>query len=93
MALGGEDGSVEVFLTGSLRLVVVIKSFTKLVQSLAWHPPGAHYGQDKETSEKDFWLAAASNECDIHVFDLSKVCREEAGEIKKCEIATSHLFS
>lgn len=84
LALGSEDGSVELFDVHSvpnLRLLVTLKASGKLIQSLAWHPLacGDEEGaRDDATVCKD-WLAVASNEPDVHVFDLSEICSGKQG--------------
>ena len=39
VVLGSDDGSVELFGTNDMKIVCTLKSFQKLIQSLAWHPP------------------------------------------------------
>ena len=38
VVLGSDDGSVELFGTNDMKIVCTLKSFQKLIQSLAWHP-------------------------------------------------------
>ena len=71
LALGSDDGSIEIFATPKLQILCVLKSFHKLIQSLAWHP--LHIGALTAPSAYQLWLATSSNEHDIHVWDLSKI--------------------
>merc|ERR1719318_2246440 len=68
--LGCEDGTIEIYKIPSLILVATIKSQSKLIQSLSMHP---HHMEDGETSMYSNFLASASNEFPIHVFDLSSI--------------------
>ena len=70
LALGSDDGSIEIFATPQLQILCILKSFNKLIQSLAWHP--SHIGSSAVQSSFYNFLASASNEHDIHVWDLSK---------------------
>ena len=58
MALGSDDGTVEIFT--NWKIDCTLKSFQKLIQSLAWHPTDPHS------------LAAASNEFEIHLWTLDE---------------------
>ena len=69
MVLGSDDGMIEVLNVPRLEIVCVLKSFQKLVQSLAWHPK--FIGSSSEPSAYKNWIATASNEVDIHVWDLT----------------------
>ena len=70
VGLGCDDGTVEIFTWPNLKIVCTLKSFQKLIQSLAWHPMDPHY------------LAVASNEFDIHLWklDQDKIGSNAAGE-------------
>ena len=70
LVLGSDDGSIEIFKTPNLQILCVLKSFNKLIQSLAWHP--LHIGVSSIASSYHLWLATASNEHDIHVWNLSE---------------------
>ena len=74
LALGSDDGSIEIFATPKLQILCILKSFNKLIQSLAWHP--SHIGSSVTPSSSQNLLASASNEHDIHVWDLSKYLPE-----------------
>ena len=70
VGLGCDDGTVEIFAWPNLKIVCTLKSFQKLIQSLAWHPMDPHY------------LAVASNEFEIHLWKLDedKIGKNEKGE-------------
>ena len=67
LILGSDDGSVEVFNTADMKIICTFKSFQKLIQSLAWHPMTTVQG---ENSELQNYVATASNEYDIHIWNL-----------------------
>ncbi len=81
VALGSGDGSVEVVDTATLRILIRLKTSSKLVQSLVWHPPGSQYegedaGDGEKTCCKDYWLAIAFSQVDIHVVNVEEYCQE-----------------
>ena len=76
LVLGSDDGSVEIYTTPKLQMICILKSFNKLIQSLAWHP--TYVGDSSVQSTYHMFLATSSNEHDIHVWDLSEsVCKLE----------------
>ena len=74
LILGSDDGSIEIFSTPKLKILCVLKSFNKLIQSLAWHP--TYIGSSVIPSSLQNFLATSSNEHDVHVWDLSKYLKE-----------------
>ncbi len=56
IALGGEDGAVEIFDTATLRLAAVLKSFSKLIQSIAWHPLAEQYKGITKNKTSMAWI-------------------------------------
>ena len=76
LMVGYDSGAIEVYLHPSLSLVANIKSQSKLIQSLAIHP---QYLSDGSQSDFRQYLASASNEHSIHIFDLRSVLESEAG--------------
>ena len=74
MLLGADDGSVEVLSVPTLAIVAVIKGFAKLIQSLAWHP--TYLGSSSQPSVYKDWIAVASNESVVHVWNLTDVLSE-----------------
>ena len=64
LAIGCDDGTVEIFSMPNLKIVFTLKSFQKLIQSLAWQP-------FDENRTKNL-LAVASNEYDIHIWSLEE---------------------
>ena len=69
LIMGSDEGTVEVFSMPNLEIVAVLKSYNKLIQSLAWHPK--YVGSSSEPSAYQDWVATSSNENVIHVWDLS----------------------
>lgn len=74
LIMGSDEGTVEVFSVPNLEIVAVLKSYTKLIQSLAWHP--TYVGSSSEPSAYKDWVATSSNENVIHVWDLSSHLKE-----------------
>jgi gem associated protein 5 len=64
---------VEIFTIPDLKIVCTLKSFQKLIQSLAWHPFITGGDAITEASKLQHYLAVASNEYDIHVWNLETV--------------------
>ncbi|CAH1777523.1 unnamed protein product [Owenia fusiformis] len=74
VAIGNDDGSVEVFRPPDMKLLCSIQVHRKLVNCLRWHPM---YTQGGSTvAEQQYWLASGSNESMIHVVNLSKILSE-----------------
>ncbi|EDO37187.1 predicted protein, partial [Nematostella vectensis] len=71
MALGNDDGSIEIFVPPSLRQVCIIAVHKKAITCLAWHHG---YGEYHILCDNDraWWLASGSNESTVHIHDLSK---------------------
>lgn len=72
MALGNEDGSIEVFVPPDLMQIGLIMTHKKSITTLVWH----HGYSEVTTSDVGsckYWLASGSNEFSIHVHDLSSV--------------------
>lgn len=63
LAVGNEDGSVEIYSGTSLSLLTIIVAHKKLIQCLKWHPPFTF--ESVEPSKFDGWLAVASNDVTI----------------------------
>ena len=61
LAIGSDDGTIEIFSMPDLKLVCTLKSFQKLIQSMDW--------RRNSTSEM---LAVGSNEYEIHVWSLAE---------------------
>ena len=64
LVIGCDDGTVEIFAMPNLKIVCTLKSFQKLIQSLAWQPFDENRGENL--------LAVASNEFDIHIWSLNE---------------------
>ncbi|XP_077983936.1 gem-associated protein 5-like [Glandiceps talaboti] len=84
LALGNEDGSIEIFLAPSLLLLCSIHVHHKIINCLQWYPDWSHH---KTTSQSNTtcpdvaddqsncknWLAAGSNDPPIHIYDLTDI--------------------
>ncbi|XP_006894808.1 PREDICTED: gem-associated protein 5 [Elephantulus edwardii] len=67
MALGNEDGSIEVFQAPNLKLICTIQQHHKLVNTISWHH---EHGSQPELS---YLLASGSNSAVIYVHHLKTV--------------------
>lgn len=63
LAVGNEDGSVEIYSGSSLSLLTIIVAHKKLIQCLKWHPLFTF--DSPEPSKYGGWLAVASNDVTI----------------------------
>lgn len=63
LAVGNEDGSVEIYSGRNLALQLIIVAHKKLIQCLRWHPLFTF--QSPEASILGNWLAVASNDTSI----------------------------
>ena len=100
LVVGHEDGSIQVFSvsqgadTGAgprCRLLANIKTQAKLIQSLALHP---QHSADGSPAQFCNYLASASNEFPVHVFDLTSVLQQlqQPGDSQQAAIVvTPHL--
>lgn len=70
LAVGNEDGSVQVWKIPDL-LEIKLYPHKKAIQSLAWHPASTY--TDTEFSVCRNWLAVASNETVIKVYDFQQL--------------------
>ncbi|TRY71553.1 hypothetical protein TCAL_05401 [Tigriopus californicus] len=70
LALGSDDGSVEVFSMPEVKLLCVIKVHQKLIQCLRFHP--MYLNECEEESSMSNCLAIASNESVIRIVDLKE---------------------
>ncbi|KFO26561.1 Gem-associated protein 5 [Fukomys damarensis] len=71
MALGNEDGSIEIFQGPSLKLMCSIQQHHKLLNTISWHH---EHGSQPELS---YLLASGSNNAVIYVHDLRTVLESE----------------
>ncbi|XP_036900726.1 gem-associated protein 5 [Sturnira hondurensis] len=67
MALGNEDGSIEIFQVPNLKLICTIQQHHKLVNAIRWHH---EHGSQPELS---CLMASGSNNAVIYVHDLKAV--------------------
>jgi len=83
MAVGNEDGSIEIIRTKTLKILLIIKSYSKLIQCLTWRSAATE-------DISSYILAAASNENDVHIFNLTEEVKssEERSEEKTAKLLT-----
>uniref|UniRef100_A0A4X1TUA1 Gem-associated protein 5 n=1 Tax=Sus scrofa TaxID=9823 RepID=A0A4X1TUA1_PIG len=67
MALGNEDGSIEIFKVPNLKLICTIQQHHKLVNAISWHH---EHGSQPELS---YLMASGSNNAVIYVHNLQTV--------------------
>nr|XP_014996797.1 gem-associated protein 5 isoform X2 [Macaca mulatta] len=67
MALGNEDGSIEIFQVPNLKLICTIQQHHKLVNTISWHH---EHGSQPELS---YLMASGSNNAVIYVHNLKTV--------------------
>nr|XP_017526261.2 gem-associated protein 5 isoform X1 [Manis javanica] len=67
MALGNEDGSIEIFQVPNLKLICTIQQHHKLVNAISWHHK---HGSQPELS---YLMASGSNNAVIYVHNLKTV--------------------
>ncbi|XP_053319123.1 gem-associated protein 5 [Spea bombifrons] len=72
LAIGNEDGTIEVFRAPRLQLVCTIQQHHKLVNALRWH-----HGHSEDPNLK-FLLASGSNNAVIYVHNLKAVLESAA---------------
>ncbi|XP_074619191.1 gem-associated protein 5-like isoform X2 [Acropora palmata] len=89
LALGNEDGSIEVFFPPDLKQIGLLMTHKKSITTLVWH----HGFSDITTADVvscKHWLASGSNESVIHVHDLNSMLgdfsnpRPRAAPITEC---------
>lgn len=69
VAIGNDDGSVEIYKSGTFKLLCVVHIHRKLVNSIQWHPI---HNVETSSSQK-YYIATGSNEATIQIVDLSSV--------------------
>ncbi|XP_069679265.1 gem-associated protein 5 [Periplaneta americana] len=96
LAIGNEDGTVHIVTAPHLTLVHTLFAHKKLIQCVAWHPEST--ATDTSYSPYQHWLAVASNETHIKVFDLSQLIKgdtdAEANHVsptQSCITLSGHL--
>ncbi|XP_042637665.1 gem-associated protein 5 [Orycteropus afer afer] len=67
MALGNEDGSIEIFQVPNLKLICTIQQHHKLVNTISWHH---EHGSQPELS---YLMASGSNNAVIYVHNLKTI--------------------
>ncbi|XP_064609337.1 gem-associated protein 5-like [Liolophura sinensis] len=71
VAVGNDDGSVELFTPPNLRLICVIRLHQKLVNCVRWHP--LYTAASPTMSPCRHWVATGSNENTVYVVDLTHI--------------------
>ena len=68
LVLGSDDGSVEIYTTPKLQMICILKSYNKLIQSLAWHP--TYVGDSPVQSQYHMFFGVISGS--LQSFDVRK---------------------
>ncbi|XP_046394335.1 gem-associated protein 5-like [Ischnura elegans] len=76
LAVGNNDGTVQLFAPPYLKLVYTLYAHRKLLMTLVWHPTAT--SSDTSLSPMCHCLATGSNENVIHVYDLKNLCKAVA---------------
>ncbi|XP_014677624.1 PREDICTED: gem-associated protein 5-like, partial [Priapulus caudatus] len=71
VAVGNDDGSVQLFRPTALQLVCTLQVHRKLINCLCWHPQFTHASD--EVAPLACWLASGSNESNVVVYDLTEL--------------------
>lgn len=71
LAVGNNDGCIEIYHGSTFTLMARLKAQKKLIQSLQWHPTFTSLSSSPSTLST--WLACASYETTIYVYDLTNV--------------------
>ncbi|XP_069129450.1 gem-associated protein 5-like isoform X2 [Argopecten irradians] len=75
VAIGNDDGSLEIYQPPNFRLVVTVHIHKKLINCIQWHP---HVTMATPSgSPYKYWIATGSNEAGVYVVDLSSVLDKE----------------
>ncbi|XP_060082615.1 gem-associated protein 5-like [Ylistrum balloti] len=71
VAVGNDDGSVEIFKSPNFYLVATVHIHKKLINCIQWHP---HITMATPSgSPYKYWIATASNEAGVYIVDLSSL--------------------
>ncbi|XP_066991997.1 gem-associated protein 5 [Anabrus simplex] len=92
VAIGNDDGTVQVYSPQLAKILCVLYAHKKLIHKLAWHPEGT--ATDAGYSPYQHWLAVASKDTMIKVYDLSAVAEgvaESADQVQCVATLTGHL--
>ncbi|KAK3580429.1 hypothetical protein CHS0354_035471 [Potamilus streckersoni] len=74
IAVGNDDGSVEVYQSSDMKLLAVVHIHHKLINVIVWHP---YFTMETASgSQYQHWIATGSNEAVVHVVDLTKAFAE-----------------
>ena len=96
LLVGHEDGSIQIFHhkkpddadSSSWSLLANIKSQSKLIQCLALHH---QFDEEGETAQFSNYLASASNEFTVHVFDLTSIL-ENTGDTDHDNLVDNYIL-
>ncbi|XP_070554700.1 gem-associated protein 5-like [Ptychodera flava] len=86
LAIGNDDGSVEIFLAPNLLLLCSIHVHYKIINCVRWYPDWTNVkvsnqsqkhqtsvSSDHDQSNRRNWLAVGSNDPPIHIYDLTDI--------------------
>ncbi|XP_067142043.1 gem-associated protein 5 [Centruroides vittatus] len=88
IAVGNTDGTVEIFSGQNLRLLARIVTQKKLINCLSWHPQFTVVPDSSCSS----WLASASNDSIIHVYELLPVLNRPEDDNKEFVTITDSIY-
>ncbi|KAK7873397.1 hypothetical protein R5R35_000194 [Gryllus longicercus] len=88
LALGNEDGSVQLVTSTNTTVLHTIYAHKNLVQSLAWHPEGT--ATDTGYSPCQHWLAVASKKSPIKIFNLTSLIENGSGDVECVAVFSQH---
>ncbi|CAB3366761.1 Hypothetical predicted protein [Cloeon dipterum] len=81
LALGMDDGSIQLFTAPHLEIVHTLMSHKKMIFYMMWHPSNTAV-EDKD-QKKQNWLASCSMDQLIHVYDLSPLLSQGEEKVWK----------
>lgn len=88
IAVGNSEGTVEIFSGRNLQLLVQIIMQKKLINCLQWHPS---FTVISNSSPLHAWLASASNDSAIYIYDLFPYLDNPEKEVKEVSTLTESV--
>uniref|UniRef100_A0A7M5VCG5 Gem-associated protein 5 n=1 Tax=Clytia hemisphaerica TaxID=252671 RepID=A0A7M5VCG5_9CNID len=85
VAIGNEDGTIDVFDAPYLTLLGHIQAHKKIINSIDWH-----HDFTADLSDCSFWIASGSNEETVCVYDARSICLQEKSSIKAITVDTPY---
>jgi gem associated protein 5 len=74
IAIGNKDGSIEIY-SSSWKILRILHDHKKLINRLKWNPILSSQFTTHEESQCINWLASASEDSTIRIYDLSKLLK------------------